>query len=63
MSQSAQSKPTLIERAEELASSGDYDFLYQIERRLIEEGYPAAPPGFKAPERTRLRALLKSAKP
>jgi hypothetical protein len=54
-------EPTLTERAEQLARGGGYDFLYQIERALIDEGYRTAPL-FKAPERTRLRAILKAAK-
>ena len=29
----------LIERAHELARSGEFEFVYQIERQLITEGY------------------------
>jgi len=57
----ARDEPALIERAEQLARSGHYAYLYQIERALIDEGYRAAPV-FKAPERTKLRAVLKAAK-
>jgi hypothetical protein len=59
----AQSTPTLIERAEELARGGDYDFVYQVERRLIEEGFAVGrPPRIKAPDRKRLLAALKAAR-
>ena len=54
-------KPTLMERAHELAKSGDYAYLYQIERTLIKEGYPAAK-RFKVSERIKLKAILKFAK-
>jgi len=56
----ARDEPTLEERAEQLARSGDYAYVYQIERALIDEGYREVPV-FKAPARTRLRAILKAA--
>jgi hypothetical protein len=51
----------MIERAEELARGGDYRYIFQIERVLIEEGYTAAK-GLNGPVRERLRAVLKAAK-
>ena len=51
-------RPTMLERAQELAENGECAFFYQIERRLVEEGYPAAA-HLKAAERNRLRAILK----
>ena len=54
-------KPTMMERAQELSESGDYAYVYQIERKLIEEGYGSAS-GFKAGDRVKLRASLRTAK-
>ncbi len=49
----------LMDRASELACSGDYDYLYQIERQLIAEGHAkVAVLGKSAEHKAILRGLL-----
>ena len=32
--------PALVERAYELARSGEFEYVYQLERQLVDEGFP-----------------------
>ena len=53
----------LMDRASELACSGDYEFLYQIERTLVAEGLAkVALLGKSAAHRAVLRGLLAKAR-
>ena len=57
------SKPSsMTERAEQLARSGEFEFVYQIERRLKAEGYPAVETSFeKTPQLQKtLREIMKA---
>ena len=46
--------PSVAKRAEQLARSGDYEFVYQIERKLKAEGYPGVEAKFKSDPQMRL---------
>jgi len=53
--------PALVARACSLAQSGEFEYVYQIERRLIDEGFPkvAASLSGCSEQRTTLRDFLK----
>ena len=58
----ASKRPSLTERALQLSRTRDYEFVYQIERQLKAEGYPAVETTFdKDPQsRKTLREIIKS---
>jgi len=61
----ATDKPKAMTRAKELAQTGYYEFVYQVESKLREEGFDVRAMHahiLDSEERAKLRAFLKNAK-